>query len=116
MTSFDLVTLDVASPDAAADFWKAVLGLVESEREDGDRWIVLSDVDGVRRIGLQRGIPRPGGVHLDLACSPDEFDAECRRIVELGAEMIGDPRHEPYGSIVNLRDPEGYVFDLCAYV
>lgn len=116
MTSFDLVTLDVASPDAAADFWKAALGLVESEREDGDRWIVLSDVDGVRRIGLQRGTPRPGGVHLDLACSPDEFDAECRRIVELGAEMIGDPRHEPYGSIVNLRDPEGYVFDLCAYV
>jgi predicted enzyme related to lactoylglutathione lyase len=30
--------------------------------------------------------------------------------------MIGSPRHEPYGSIVNLRDPEGYVFDLCAYV
>jgi predicted enzyme related to lactoylglutathione lyase len=116
MTTFDLVTLDVAAPDAAAEFWTAVLGLVETEREDGDRWIVLSDRDGVRRIGFQRGEPRPGGVHLDLACAPGEFDAEVNRLVSLGARLKGKPRHEPYGSIVNLIDPEGYIFDLCAYV
>jgi len=34
----------------------------------------------------------------------------------LGARLQGEPRHEPYGSIVNLIDPEGYIFDLCAYV
>lgn len=115
MTKFDLITLDVSAPDDAARFWSAVLGLVETEREDGDRWIVLSEPDGPRRIGLQRGRPRPGGVHLDLACEPVDFERELDRLVDLGARPLGPARHEPYGSIVNLQDPEGYVFDLCAY-
>ena len=65
MTSvFDLVTFDSPSPDVAAAFWCAALTLHETEREDGDRWIVLSDGHGVRRIGLQRGSAHPGTVHL----------------------------------------------------
>lgn len=115
-TRFDIVTIDVERPDAAARFWKAALGLVEAEREDGDRWILLASRDGVRRIGLQRGLHRPGGVHLDLVCDLDEFDDEHRRLRELGARVLAAPRHEPYGSIVNLSDPEGNAFDLCAYL
>lgn len=112
---FDLVTFDVADPDRMAAFWAAVLGLVETEREDVDRWIVLSSPDGVRRIGLQRGAPRPGSVHLDLACDLAQFDAELERIVAAGAVLRSPVRSEPYGRIANLADPEGNLFDLCAY-
>lgn len=115
-SSFDLVTLDSPQPDAAAAFWSAALRLHETEREDGDRWIVLSDAQGVRRIGIQRGSTRPGSMHLDLACAPHEFDAEFDRLVSLGASAVSSPRYEPYGSIVNLADPDGNAFDLCAYI
>lgn len=116
MSRFDLVTFDVERPDDAAAFWSAVLGLVEVQREDGDRWIVLGDADGGRRIGLQRGAARPGGVHLDLACDVDEFAGEVQRLVALGARLAAPVRVEPYGSIANMVDPFGYLFDLCAYV
>jgi predicted enzyme related to lactoylglutathione lyase len=113
--SFDLVTFDSPSPDDLAAFWTSALGMVETEREDGDRWIVLSTPDGVRRVGIQRGQTIVGTTHLDLACPPDEFDAELARLVDLGATIASTPRREPYGSIANLADPEGNPFDLCAY-
>ena len=115
-TRFDLVTLDSPSPNDAAAFWSAALALVESEREDGDRWIVLSDSAAVRRIGIQRGAVRPGTVHLDLVCEPGEFPAECARLLRLGAQLASPVRVESYGSIANLTDPDGNLFDLCAYV
>ncbi len=115
-TRFDLVTFDVERPDDAAAFWGAALGLVETQREDGDRWIVLGDHSTGRRIGLQRGAARPGGVHLDLDCELADFDAEVDRLIGLGARLVSPIRVEPYGSIANLVDPFGYAFDLCAYV
>jgi predicted enzyme related to lactoylglutathione lyase len=54
-------------------------------------------------------------MHLDLRCAPGEFDAELGRLVELGATPSAPSRREPYGSIVNLADPDGNPFDLCAY-
>ncbi len=112
---FDLVTLDSPVPDATAAFWSAALGLHEVEREDGDRWIVLADRQGTRRIGIQRGVTRPGSVHLDVACDPVDLDDELDRLTGLGATVVSPPRREPYGSIVNLIAPEGTPFDLCAY-
>ncbi len=113
--SFDLVTFDSPTPDDLAAFWTSVLDMVESEREDGDRWIVLSTSDGTRRIGIQRGRSVVGSTHLDLACRPDEFDDELARLAACGAVVRSPPRHEPYGSIANLADPDGNLFDLCAY-
>lgn len=112
---FDLVTIDTPNVDRAGAFWCAALGLHEVEREDVDRWVVLADAEGVRRIGLQRGSARPGGVHLDLVCTIAEFDVEVERLVSLGARLVRPVRVEPYGSIANLADPDGYEFDLCAY-
>lgn len=112
---FDLVTLDAEDPDRLATFWSAVLDLVETEREDGGRWIVLSTHDGVRRLGLQRGTQRPGSVHLDLVCDVEGFRAELDRVLALGGRAMGPARREPYGWIANLVDPEGNPFDVCAY-
>ena len=112
---FDLVTLDSPTPSSLARFWCEALDLHEIEREDGDRWIALADADGTRRIGLQRGQTVDGSVHLDLCCTQSEFDHELERLVALGARLLSDVRREPYGSIANLRDPDGNAFDLCAY-
>lgn len=114
-TRFDLVTIDTPDTDTAAAFWCAALGLVEAEREDVDRWLVLSSPDGTRRIGLQRGESRPGGVHLDLACEVEEFESERQRLLALGASETRPPRVEHYGAIANLVAPDGTLFDLCAY-
>jgi catechol 2,3-dioxygenase-like lactoylglutathione lyase family enzyme len=86
-SAFDLVTIDAPDTDAIARFWSAALGLHELEREDVDRWIVLADVDGVRRLGIQRGDTRPGSMHLDLVCEPGDFDSEIERLVRLGARL-----------------------------
>jgi predicted enzyme related to lactoylglutathione lyase len=115
-TRFDLVTIDSPHTDVLAAFWSAALDLHEVEREDEDRWIVLADRGGTRRLGIQRGVTRPGSIHLDLSCGPPDFDAELQRLVDLGATRLGAPRREAYGSIVNLADPDGNPFDLCAYI
>jgi predicted enzyme related to lactoylglutathione lyase len=112
---FDLVTFDSARPDRLATFWSVALGLHEVEREDGDRWIVLADANGVRRVGIQRGATVPGSMHLDLACEPASFATEVERLVAAGATAVAPVRVEPYGSIANLADPDGNAFDLCAY-
>ena len=114
--TFDLVTIDSPDTNHLADFWSAALGLVEVQREDIDRWIVLASSDGQRRIGLQRGAHAGGCIHLDLACHPDEFEAELARLLTLGASECQPPRIEPYGKIANLADPDGNLFDLCAYM
>jgi hypothetical protein len=94
-TEFDLVTLDSPDPDALAAFWSAALDLVESEREDGNRWIVLAERTGARRLGIQRGVHRPGSVHLDLRCTVEDHAAETARLVRLGARAVGSPGHRP---------------------
>jgi predicted enzyme related to lactoylglutathione lyase len=115
VTRFDLVTIDAPDTETAARFWSEAADLHEVEREDVDRWIVLADAGGQRRLGIQRGVARPASMHLDLTCDVGEFEVELARIVELGARLLRPPRHEPYGSIANLCDPDGNPFDLCAY-
>jgi predicted enzyme related to lactoylglutathione lyase len=115
-SAFDLVTIDAPDTDATARFWSVALGLHEVEREDVDRWIVLADGDGVRRLGIQRGVTRAGSMHLDLVCEPADFDQEIERLVGLGARLATPARREVYGSIANLVDPDGNPFDVCAYV
>jgi predicted enzyme related to lactoylglutathione lyase len=126
MTRFDLITIDAVDPSTLVSFWSAALRLVISETEDDGRWTVLSDAHGQRRIGIQRiaGLdlahpditgPSKARLHLDLACDPSEFPKEVGRLVEIGATRLRPDRVESYGSIATLADPEGNIFDLCAY-
>jgi len=115
LTQFDIVTIDTPRTDFLANFYADVLGLKESEREDGDRWILLSDTGGARRLGFQKGQHIQGAVHLDFACAVEDFDSERQRILALGARETRPPRSEHYGRIANFSDPDGNLFDLCAY-
>jgi hypothetical protein len=128
-TSLDVTTIDAVDSERLALFWAAALNLVECEREDDGRWIVLGIAVGpelVRQLGVQRiaGLrqspahangPGKSRLHLDLRCRPDMFADEVHRLCLLGATQLGPPRTESYGQIANLSDPEGNIFDLCAY-
>jgi hypothetical protein len=129
--AFDLVTIDASDSVSLASFWASALHLVECEREDNGRWIVLATAatqqsPSVRRIGIQRipGLkPKPAvwdgdlksRIHLDVRCEPREFNAEVERLIRSGALELRTRRTESYGSIATLADPEGNVFDVCAY-
>jgi predicted enzyme related to lactoylglutathione lyase len=114
VTQLDIATID-GDTAVLARFWAAALSLVQLENEDDGRWILLGSSHGARVLGLQRGASRAGGIHLDLACEPAVFDDEVARLVALGAALTRPVRREHYGCIANLRDPEGNLFDLCAY-
>ena len=113
---FDIVTLNSPRTNELAKFWAELLGLQEIEREDGDRWILLGDANGGRRIGFQRGDHVAGSIHIDLSCSADDFQNERERILRLGAVETRPMRSEPYGLIANFADVDGNLFDLCAYM
>jgi catechol 2,3-dioxygenase-like lactoylglutathione lyase family enzyme len=118
VTSFDLVTINCPDPRTAASFWCAALGLLVVEDEDDGRWLVLAEVSGLRRIGLQRSAPAAAQqerMHLDLRCELHEFDSELRRLIALGSLLLTPDRLEPYGRIANLAALDGTPFDLCAY-
>lgn len=116
LSHFDITTLDSPNTNELALFWAGVLGLHEIEREDGDRWILLGDSEGRRTIGFQRGEHVRGSMHLDLSCSVEDFDDERKRLLKLGATETRQQRSEPYGRIANFEDPDGNLFDLCAYI
>ena len=111
----DIVTLNTPRTDEISKFWADLLGLQEIEREDGDRWILLGDAKGGRTIGFQRGEHVDGSMHIDLSCSIDDFPKERERMMQLGAIETRPMRSEPYGLIANFADPDGNLFDLCAY-
>mgnify|MGYP000294491613 CR=1 FL=1 len=112
---FDIVTLNSSRTNELSKFWAGLLGLQEIEREDGDRWILLGNTNGGRTIGFQRGEHLDGSIHIDLSCSTDDFANERERMMQLGAIETRPMRSEPYGLIANFADPDGNLFDLCAY-
>jgi catechol 2,3-dioxygenase-like lactoylglutathione lyase family enzyme len=112
---FDIVTLDTPRTNELSRFWADLLGLQEIEREDGDRWVLLGDSNRGRAIGFQRGEHVAGSIHIDLSCSTDDFPNERERMMQLGAIETRPMRSEPYGLIANFADPDGNLFDLCAY-
>ena len=111
----DIVTVNTPRTDELSKFWAELLGLKEIEREDGDRWVLLGDTNGGRTIGFQRGEHVDGSIHIDLSCSTDDFPNERERMMQLGAIETRPMRSEPYGLIANFADPDGNLFDLCAY-
>ncbi|CAB4619656.1 unannotated protein [freshwater metagenome] len=112
----DITTLDSPNTNELALFWASVLGLHEIEREDGDRWILLGNAGGERIVGFQRGEHTRGSIHLDLSCAVEDFADERKRLLKLGAIETREQRSESYGHIANFADPDGNLFDLCAYI
>ncbi len=122
-----LIAIVVHDYDEAIDFFTDILrfDLVEdspSLTNDGreKRWVVvrppgaetgilLAQADGEQQadvVGDQHG----GRVGFFLHV--DDFDATYDRMRAGDVEFIGEPRHEPYGTVVVFRDIAGNKWDL----
>ncbi len=113
--------------DEAIGFFVDVLGfeLVEdspSTTNDGrpKRWVVvrppgaasgllLAKADGERQ---QAAVGDQFAGRVGMFLRVDDFDAHYRRMVDHGVEFVGEPRHEPYGSVVVFVDVAGNRWDL----
>ncbi|MER7622945.1 VOC family protein [Streptomyces sp. NPDC126503] len=110
--------LGTPDPPALADFYRALLGWEEAEREAA--WVRLRSPGG-ERPGLSFQLETdhvrpvwpqtPGGqqmqAHLDIQV--DDLEGETRRACALGATV---EEHQPQKDVRVLRDPHGHLFCL----
>jgi F420H(2)-dependent quinone reductase len=112
-TSVIGLSIDCADPVALARFWSEVLGRPVNPGADAESAAVdaTSPASGPR-LAFHK-VPEPKTVknrlHLDLRT--DEFEAERKRLVGLGATPIRDI-NKPAARWTTLADPEGNEFDL----
>ena len=92
------VIVGATDPAGAARFWD----------------IVVPGATGPRFVRA-RTVASRSRIHLDLACAPDAFDEEVRRLINCGAVRVGPPRAETYGRNQIFLDPTGLPFCLNAY-
>ncbi len=123
----DLTTLLVPEYDAAIAFFTEALGfdLVEdtpSTTGDGraKRWVVVRPPGGGSGLLLAQAdgddqraaLGRQAGGRVGFFLHVDDFAAQHDRMVAAGVELLEEPRHEPYGTVVVFRDPYGNTWDL----
>ncbi|HEX5203594.1 MAG TPA: VOC family protein [Actinoplanes sp.] len=125
------VTFDCAQPERVGRFWCEVLGYVvppsveEASAEERASWFACADPDGVGpRLYFQRvpeGKVVKNRVHLDVRTGTGlvgaervaVLEAECARLIELGATrvrlLVADEENE---SCMVMQDVEGNEFCL----
>ena len=123
----DLATYIVRDYDAAIAFFTDVLGFVVTEDEpsltnDGrpKRWVVVRPPDGGTGLLLARAdgpaqeesVGNQAGGRVTFFLRVDDFQASYDRLVAHGVELVGEPRHEPYGRLQVFRDLYGNKWDL----
>lgn len=121
-----LVTVTVLDYDEAITFYTEQLGfsLVEdTDLEDGKRWVTVRPPGTTNRqagfllarattpeqratVGNQTG----GRVFLFLVT--DDIKRDYARLRATGVTFLGEPRQEPYGTVVVFEDLYGNRFDL----
>ncbi|MDR7274651.1 catechol 2,3-dioxygenase-like lactoylglutathione lyase family enzyme [Catenuloplanes atrovinosus] len=117
----------VSDYDEAIRFFVEVLGfaLVEdspSVTNDGraKRWVVVRPPSGGTGLLLakadgaaqQAAVGNQTGGRVGFFLRVDDFDATLARLRAYGAEILGEPRHEEYGTVVVFRDLAGNRWDL----
>ena len=123
----ELITLLVDDYDRAIRYFVDALGfeLVEdlsatTSGGDAKRWVVVRPIGAVTGFLLARadGISqreRVGsqvGERVGFFLRVDDFDEAYARLAATGAEFLGEPRKEPYGTVVVFRDLYGNRWDL----
>ena len=109
------IVLDAVDPDRIAAFWGAVLGWVETERDE--EVISLSPPGGggasLDVVAVPDGKTVQNRLHLDLRADGSTTAAELERLLALGARHA-DVGQGPDVSWTVLADPEGNEFCLLA--
>lgn len=104
-----MVTIDCAEPRTLANWWANALGT--EVVADYSEFVMVAAAPVY--LGFQRvpeGKQAKNRVHVDFAA--DDYEGEVKRLVELGAEALGE-NSAPGGLVwTTLRDPEGNEFDV----
>ena len=122
--SIALVTLVVREYDEALSFFTHVLGFKVAEDKPlgaGKRWVVVAP-DGMAGVSLLLAksasaeqhvhIGNQTGGRVFLFLETTDFWSDYRRMQERGVQFEGQPREEPYGTVVVFRDLYGNKWDL----
>ena len=114
-TSVIAVSIDCADPVTLAGFWSEVLGRPVNPGADAAYAAIdATDPAGGPRLTFHT-VPEPKTVknrlHLDLRT--DQYEAETKRLIRLGATPIRD-FERPTIRWTTFADPEGNEFDLIA--
>ncbi len=108
------ITVDCVDPAVVADFWAALLGLVDEEPLPG--WRQLAATERCPRLNFQPVTePSVAKTRLHLDVTVDDLDAGVRRVVALGGSETGERHDYPEGVVVVVADPEGHTFCLVQY-
>jgi predicted enzyme related to lactoylglutathione lyase len=104
-----MVTIDCAEPRTLANWWANALGTEVAA--DYSEFVMVAAAPVY--LGFQR-VPESkqakNRVHVDFAA--DDYEGEVKRLLELGAEALGE-NFAPGGLVwTTLRDPEGNEFDV----
>lgn len=124
MPYLGLTTLLVHDYDEAIAFYVGKLGFAlheDTPLSAEKRWVVVSP-GGDRAGGLllaraadegqRRAVGAQAGGRVFLFLSTDEFWRDYDAFRANGVEFEGEPRREPYGTVVVFRDPYGNRWDL----
>ena len=109
------LSIDCADPVALAGFWAEVLGRPVNPGGDAESAAIdaAAPASGPR-LAFHK-VPEPKTVknrlHLDLLT--DQFEAESKRLIDLGATPLADIE-KPTARWTTFADPEGNEFDLVA--
>jgi catechol 2,3-dioxygenase-like lactoylglutathione lyase family enzyme len=114
MLKMGVVVLGVGDVERAARFWQEALGYAVRTDGFGGWATVLVPPGGGTGIALQRSrtpVQDHPRLHLDLhVADPAEQDAEVKRLVALGAEIVDWDGYPDDPDFVVLADPEGNRF------
>ena len=123
----ELITLLIDDYDKAIDYFTNALGfeLVEdspatSSSGEAKRWVVVRPANSVTGFLLARaeGIAQTAslgsqaGDRVGFFLRVDDFEVAYARLEAAGGEFLGEPRREPYGTVVVFRDVFGNRWDL----
>jgi catechol 2,3-dioxygenase-like lactoylglutathione lyase family enzyme len=106
------MVINCADIDRMTEFWCGVLGL-EVDQRSVDSFRVLRGAHG--NVALQLAddpVTYRHQMHVDVYCAAAARDAECRRVLDLGATHVRDS-DDPDDAYVVFADPEGNFFCVC---
>jgi len=117
-----LVTLVVPDYESAVAFFVEGLGwhLLADEDQGRKRWVTVAPQEDGPALVLARAdtsaqqaaIGAQTGGRVGFFLQTDDFVRDAARITSAGGTLIATPRHEPYGTVAQWRDPWGNLWDL----
>nr|WP_210730671.1 VOC family protein [Roseibacterium persicicum] len=117
-----LVTLIVPDYEAGLRFFVDGLGwtCTADEDEGRKRWVTVAPPGGGTGLVLSRptsdaqhaALGAQAGDRVGFFLTTDDFARDAARIAAAGGRFLEAPRHEPYGTVAQWRDPWGNLWDL----